>query len=196
MLMARSVWGAVLSILWSCSPPRSDSTTDSAAMMAPLKSVDSLVFHWSPDSLVHDSVVYRGKTALGKRLRGPELVLEVEVRSLRRQPASIESEASNCNPPIYFRDLTKRRAVRWSDVAWQARSNEASCVGTGLLVELANDTVGVLERRTYPVRAIRGDSLAAGWYDMDIGAVVFTLDQNSKSRTDTIRVPAGRVWLP
>lgn len=178
-------------LIGACRSPAPDPPNTSA----PSVRSETSAFTSAPDSPVRDSVVSRGRIAVQTLANEPELVPRVELRSLREQPITVESEAGNCNPPIYLRDDT-RREVRWSDIAWQSRSNETACLGTGLLVSLQEGGVGAFEDRRYPVRAIRGDSLPPGSYVIEIGAVVRELDQNSVSRADTIRVPAGRVWLP
>ena len=181
---------ALLAVLvFACTSAPQVASTDSSALPAPPKTNE-------PDSLVRDSVVYRGKAAVRDGSQGSELLLTVQVRNLRRQQVLIESEATSCNPPLYLTDTLRKRQRRWSDVAWRARNNETACVGTGLLVSLGPYSIGALEPREYPVKAIRGDSLAAGWYDIKIGAVILELDERSVSRADTIQVPAGRVWLP
>jgi hypothetical protein len=57
-----------------------------------------------------------------------------------------------------------------------------------VVVELAPGGRAELEPRRYPLRAVRGDSLAPGWYAAAVDVAV--------GAGDTLRVPAGRVRLP
>jgi hypothetical protein len=156
------------------------------------------------DSVVRDGVVYRGRLAVVPGRAGPALDVRVLLRSLRADAVTLEGESANCNPPLYFRRLPRGRWVAWSDRAWQADAARRAargrfaghasgyvCGGVGLGVELAPGARGEWEPRRYPLRAVRGDSLPAGWYAAAVGVVVY-----GPAGPDTLRVPAGRVRLP
>jgi hypothetical protein len=136
----------------------------------------------------------------------PRLVAAVFVRGRGAQPERrVESEEGNCNPPLYLRPTGGGREVVWSDMAWQARTGdrhvsspgEVACEGTGLIAVLGPGVSSPFIRRAYPLSAVRGDSLPRGWYDAAVAVVLYGSDTSGgRLRQDTLRVPAGRVWLP
>lgn len=155
------------------------------------------------DSVVRAGVVYHGRLSVAPAGGRPTLTARVDVRGVRPgAEVEVESEAGDCNPPLYLRPAGGGREVAWSDVAWRARrardrAEEVACMGTGLIVRLAPGETGTLAVRRYPVRAVRGDSLRAGWYAGSVAVVLVTFDAASGvNRFDTLRVPAGRVRLP
>jgi hypothetical protein len=170
----------------ACSPPRS---------RQPMSAASSAVASSRPDSLIHNDVVYRGRVTVLTVAGEPTLDVRVALRNLRPDTLTVESEAGGCNPPLYLRPAFGGRWIVWSDAAW-LHSRRVICTGTGLLVSMTAGGHGELEPRTYPVRAIRGDSLSAGLYEAAVGVAIERAMRASTgfvSRWDTLRVPAGRV---
>jgi hypothetical protein len=157
-----------------------------------------------PDSLVDTDVVYRGRVTVVTIGEGSTLDVRVDLRNLRPDSVTVESEAGNCNPPLYLRPAAGGRWVAWNDAAWEAQTTpqpdgSVSCVGAGVLVRMAAGGRGRLVPRVYLVSAIRGDSLPPGLYDLAVGVWVERATRTSTGfikRQDTLRVPAGRVTLP
>jgi hypothetical protein len=159
----------------------------------------------APDSVARADAVFRGRMTVEPG-PPPRLVAEVSVWSRGAQPERrVESEESNCNPPLYLRPTGGGRDVEWSDVAWQAQTGdrhtsspaEVACMGTGLIVMLRPGMSSPFVRRAHPVSVVRGDSLPSGWYDAAVAVVLYGSDTpDGRLRLDTLRVPAGRVWLP
>lgn len=155
----------------------------------------------APDSVVRADAVFHGRSSVTPGLP-PKLVAEVHVRSRSAQPELvIESDRGNCNPPLYLRPTGGGREVTWSDIAWQARTvyqgaRGVNCMGTGLGVVLQPGQTSLFIQRAYAVPDVRGDSLAAGWYDVTVAVVLYDNAPDGRLLIDTLRVPAGRVRLP
>ena len=149
------------------------------------------------DSLIDNGVVYRGRMSIVTVAGEPMLEVRVDLRSLRPDTLTVESEAGGCNPPLYLRPASRGRWIAWSDAAWQ-HGRGVICIGTGLLVTMTAGGRGSLEPRTYPVRAVRGDSLPPGPYDGVVGIRIERAMTSAESipRWHTLQVPAGRVTLP
>lgn len=151
------------------------------------------------DGVLHDGIVYRGKVVIAPAADGPLLMVRVEARNTRADTVTVESNAANCHPPLYFHASSRGRTVAWSDEAWQRRTTGVGCRGTGLDVPLGPLGSGELEPRRYPVGAVRGDSLPAGTYAVAVATVVYRAEPTPRGiviRFDTLLVPAGRVRLP
>ena len=152
----------------------------------------------APDSVVRSGVAYRGRLAVVPGRAGRELEIRVAVRSLRPDTTTVGAGGSNCHPPFRLRRVPGGRPVVWSDAAWRMaearRGASGGPFGYGgcslnlVVVELAPGRRAELEPRRYPLRAVRGDSLAPGWYAAAVDVEV--------AAGDTLRVPAGRVRLP
>jgi len=152
----------------------------------------------APDGVVRAGVAYRGRLAVVPGRAGRELDIRVAVRSLRADTVTLWAGGSDCHPPLRLRRVPGGRPVAWSDMAWGAAearrgasggpSGYGGCSLDLVVVELAPGGRAELEPRRYPLRAVRGDSLAPGWYAAAVDVEV--------AAGDTLRVPAGRVRLP
>ena len=146
------------------------------------------------DSVVRDGLVYRGRAAVVPGRAGRELEVRVKVRNARPDTAEVIQGAPECDPPLRLLGVADRRTAVWDELAWRAAAARRVtpcavflCPAVAIVAPLAPGARRELRVQRYPVRAVRGDSLPAGWYEVAVGI---------GRGGDTLRVPAGRVRLP
>ena len=147
------------------------------------------------DSVIHNGVIYRSRADIVIRDGVKTLDVDVDMRNTGSREIVIESEEGDCNPPIYFQDSRTGREFIWSDIAWESdpQSKETVCTGTGVLVTLEPHGRGRFVTRSYPLSAIRGDSMPAGLFRLRVAQVVSHVDKTGRSRNDTLIVPGASV---
>lgn len=147
------------------------------------------------DSVSHNGVIYRSRAGIVTRDGTERLDVDVDMRNTGSSEIVVESEEGNCNPPIYLQDSGTGREFKWSDIAWRSdpQSKETVCTGTGVLVTLEPRGSGRFVTRSYPLSAIRGDSMPPGLYRLRVAQVVSHADETGRSRNDTLIVPGASV---
>ena len=129
-------------------------------------------------------------------------VLSVAVVARNRGPAMVElEEGSQCREPqpLVLRHEATGRLAHWDERAWRrSRRDTVYCAGHPGLHRLAPGDSAVLARRSYPLRAILGDSLPSGWYEVDVGAAAWVRAPDGPRATGPgqLMAPGARVRLP
>jgi hypothetical protein len=141
-------------------------------------------------------VVYRGRLTVVPGRRGPELEVRIAVRNARADSVTLGQGEPGCDLPLRLRRVAGGRVAVWREEVWRLAEARRAAHGRpyGHACSLALERIPLapgardeLGPRRYPVRAVRGDSLPAGWYVAGIELAV---------GGDTVHVPAGRVRLP